>query len=104
MATEQHHQSQKRVLKQDGYLELPGAPCKMRNVLYHPQLNVLLLFDCGNLVKVLDANSGVILQTYVLGTNGEEVGEKIATHTHAYMGTGHTHRPSQMSIQWRTAN
>ncbi|XP_070142867.1 dual E2 ubiquitin-conjugating enzyme/E3 ubiquitin-protein ligase BIRC6 isoform X3 [Drosophila kikkawai] len=63
----------KRVLKQDGYLELPDAPFKMRNILYHPQLNVLLLFDCGNLVKVLDANSGVILQTYVLGTNGDHI-------------------------------
>ncbi|XP_037726370.1 baculoviral IAP repeat-containing protein 6 isoform X3 [Drosophila subpulchrella] len=75
MATEQHHQQ--RVLKQDGYLDLgdcnsaPARPFEMRNVVYHPQLNVLLLFDNGSTVKVLDANSGVILQTYQLSSNGD---------------------------------
>ncbi|KMZ04446.1 baculoviral IAP repeat-containing protein 6 isoform X6 [Drosophila simulans] len=77
MATEQHHQQ--RVLKQDGYLDLgdcnsaPSRPFEMRNVVYHPQLNVLLLFDNGSTVKVLDANSGVILQTYQLSSNGDSI-------------------------------
>ncbi|XP_015009950.2 baculoviral IAP repeat-containing protein 6 isoform X4 [Drosophila erecta] len=77
MATEQHHQQ--RVLKQDGYLDLgdcnsaPSRPFEMRNVVYHPQLNVLLLFDNGSTVKVLDANSGVILQTYQLNSNGDSI-------------------------------
>lgn len=52
----------------------PSRPFEMRNVVYHPQLNVLLLFGQGNTVKVLDANSGVILQTYQLGANGEQSG------------------------------
>ncbi|XP_030370289.1 baculoviral IAP repeat-containing protein 6 isoform X2 [Scaptodrosophila lebanonensis] len=71
MATEQ------RTLKQDGYLDVgddndvPGGfpPFEMRNILYHPHLNVLLAFGVNNLVKVLDVNSGVILQTYQLSTN-----------------------------------
>ncbi|XP_070137301.1 dual E2 ubiquitin-conjugating enzyme/E3 ubiquitin-protein ligase BIRC6 isoform X1 [Drosophila bipectinata] len=92
-----NQQQQQRVLKQDGYLDVgegtdggggvggvgggagggsggtPSRPFEMRNVVYHPQLNVLLLFGQGNTVKVLDANSGVILQTYQLGTNGDNI-------------------------------
>lgn len=91
MATEQHHQQ--RVLKQDGYLDLgdcnsaPSRPFEMRNVVYHPQLNVLLLFDNGSTVKVLDANSGVILQTYHLSSNGKISEEK----NHTYAHTNGTH-------------
>ncbi|XP_062126380.1 baculoviral IAP repeat-containing protein 6 isoform X3 [Drosophila sulfurigaster albostrigata] len=74
---------EQRILKQDGYLDvgddssndavLPGgAPLfEIRNVVYHPQLNVLLAFGVNNLVKVLDVNSGVTLQTYQLSTNAE---------------------------------
>ncbi|EDW37820.1 GL13174 [Drosophila persimilis] len=71
MATEQ------RILKQDGYLDVgdnsgaPARPFEMRNIVYHPQLNVLLLFGCNNVVKVLDVNSGVVLQTYKLSKNGK---------------------------------
>ncbi|XP_015038690.2 baculoviral IAP repeat-containing protein 6 isoform X3 [Drosophila pseudoobscura] len=73
MATEQ------RILKQDGYLDVgdnsgaPARPFEMRNIVYHPQLNVLLLFGFNNVVKVLDVNSGVVLQTYKLSKNGESV-------------------------------
>lgn len=108
MATEQHHQQ--RVLKQDGYLDLgdcnsaPSRPFEMRNVVYHPQLNVLLLFDNGSTVKVLDANSGVILQTYHLSSNGKISEEKKITPMHTRMGHTHSHWRTQMSIQWKTAN
>ncbi|XP_064535866.1 baculoviral IAP repeat-containing protein 6 isoform X5 [Drosophila montana] len=76
---------EQRILKQDGYLDvgddssndgvLPGgAPVfEIRNIVYHPQLNVLLAFGVNNLVKVLDVNSGVILQTYQLSTNADSV-------------------------------
>lgn len=75
---------EQRILKQDGYLDvgddssndgvLPGgAPVfEIRNIVYHPQLNVLLAFGVNNLVKVLDVNSGVTLQTYQLSTNGKQ--------------------------------
>ncbi|TDG43863.1 hypothetical protein AWZ03_009727 [Drosophila navojoa] len=76
---------EQRILKQDGYLDvgddssndgvLPGgAPVfEIRNIAYHPHLNVLLAFGVNNLVKVLDVNSGVILQTYQLSTNAENL-------------------------------
>lgn len=47
-------------LKKDGYLNVDVAA---RNIVYHPHLNVILIFTkCGD-VKVLDVNSGVILQS-----------------------------------------
>lgn len=47
-------------LKKDGYLNVDVAT---RNIVYHPHLNVILIFTkCGD-VKVLDVNSGVILQS-----------------------------------------
>ncbi|XP_017867101.1 PREDICTED: baculoviral IAP repeat-containing protein 6 isoform X7 [Drosophila arizonae] len=76
---------EQRILKQDGYLDvgddssndgvLPGgAPVfEIRNIVYHPHLNVLLAFGVNNLVKVLDVNSGVILQTYQLSTNADNL-------------------------------
>jgi len=76
----------------------------MRNVVYHPQLNVLLLFDNGSTVKVLDANSGVILQTYQLSSNGKiSWGKNHHTYVHTD-GATHPHWRTKMSIQWRTAN
>lgn len=83
MATEQ------RILKPDGYLDVTcGTSSKStnansenteadeeesietRSIVYHPNLNVILVFDSINQVKVLDVHSGVVLQTYNLG-NGK---------------------------------
>lgn len=47
-------------LKKDGYLNVEVAA---RNIVYHPHLNVILIFTKSGDVKVLDVNSGVILQS-----------------------------------------
>ncbi|XP_067616443.1 baculoviral IAP repeat-containing protein 6 isoform X2 [Eurosta solidaginis] len=60
--------AEQRVLKQDGYLDV-GSVEESRNIAYHPHLNVILVFDSSNQVKILDVHSGVILQTYNLGGN-----------------------------------
>uniref|UniRef100_W8AIN7 Dual E2 ubiquitin-conjugating enzyme/E3 ubiquitin-protein ligase BIRC6 n=1 Tax=Ceratitis capitata TaxID=7213 RepID=W8AIN7_CERCA len=60
--------AEQRVLKQDGYLDV-GNVEESRNIAYHPHLNVILVFDSSNQVKILDVHSGVILQTYNLGGN-----------------------------------
>lgn len=72
MATEQ------RILKQDGYLDV-GNAVESRNIAYHPHLNVILVFDYSNQVKILDVHSGVILQTYKLGGNGKNIIEQSFT-------------------------
>ncbi|XP_034488815.1 baculoviral IAP repeat-containing protein 6 [Drosophila innubila] len=76
---------EQRILKHDGYLDMGDDSCndavlprgarlfEIRNIVYHPQLNVLLAFGVNNLVKVLDVNSGVTLQTYQLSTNAESL-------------------------------
>lgn len=46
------------LLKEDGYL---NVDCKSRKIIYHPNLNVILIFD-DNFLKVLDVNSGALLQ------------------------------------------
>lgn len=97
---------EQRILKQDGYLDvgddssndgvLPGgAPLfEIRNIVYHPHLNVLLAFGVNNLIKVLDVNSGVTLQTYQLSTNGkckhqimQQPQQQFTTYVHIYMHT-----------------
>ena len=50
------------VLKEDGYL---NVDCKSQKIIYHPNLNVILIFD-DNFLKVLDVNSGVLLQSCLL--------------------------------------
>ncbi|XP_036324883.1 baculoviral IAP repeat-containing protein 6 isoform X2 [Rhagoletis pomonella] len=60
--------AEQRILKQDGYLDV-GNVVESRNIAYHPHLNVILVFDSSNQVKILDVHSGVILQTYKLGGN-----------------------------------
>ncbi|KAM7359256.1 BIR repeat containing ubiquitin-conjugating enzyme isoform 2-T2 [Cochliomyia hominivorax] len=87
MATEQ------RILKQDGYLDVgsisrctvsmgngdvvtsptsnsssvvDGRVVHTTSIVYHPNLNVILVFDSINQIKVLDVHSGIILQTYHL--------------------------------------
>lgn len=79
--------AEQRVLKPDGYLDVPAdsgtSNCSIktngdseeesietRSIVYHPNLNVILVFDSINQVKVLDVHSGAILQTYHLG-NGK---------------------------------
>ncbi|XP_073817547.1 BIR repeat containing ubiquitin-conjugating enzyme isoform X2 [Musca autumnalis] len=80
MATEQ------RILKPDGYLDVTTSSkstnansenteadeeetIETRSIVYHPNLNVILVFDSINQVKVLDVHSGVVLQTYHLGND-----------------------------------
>lgn len=49
-------------LKEDGYLNVDAEAVR---IVYHPFLNVILVFTRGgDEVKVLDVNSGVILQSY----------------------------------------
>lgn len=47
-------------LKEDGYLNVDVAT---KHIVYHPHLNVILIFTKTGDVKVLDVNSGVILQS-----------------------------------------
>ncbi|XP_058811824.1 baculoviral IAP repeat-containing protein 6 isoform X3 [Topomyia yanbarensis] len=48
-------------LKEDGYLNVDTDSVR---IVYHPFLNVILVFTRSSEVKVLDVNSGVILQSY----------------------------------------
>ncbi|XP_058461839.1 baculoviral IAP repeat-containing protein 6 isoform X2 [Malaya genurostris] len=48
-------------LKEDGYLNVDSDSV---GIVYHPFLNVILVFTRSSEVKVLDVNSGVILQSY----------------------------------------
>ncbi|XP_065072528.1 baculoviral IAP repeat-containing protein 6 isoform X2 [Ochlerotatus camptorhynchus] len=48
-------------LKEDGYLNVDAESVR---IVYHPFLNVILVFTREGEVKVLDVNSGVILQSY----------------------------------------
>lgn len=86
--------AEQRILKQDGYLDVgsisrggavpmdssgsctqsptnavaiaDGMTIETTSIVYHPNLNVILVFDSINQIKVLDVHSGVILQTYHL--------------------------------------
>lgn len=51
------------LLKEDGYLNIDT---KSTNIIYHSNLNVILVFTKNDEVKVLDINSGVILQSCCL--------------------------------------
>lgn len=48
------------VLKEDGYLNVDIA---LRQIVYHPSLNVILICTDTETVHVLDVNSGVVLQS-----------------------------------------
>ncbi|XP_037827973.1 baculoviral IAP repeat-containing protein 6 isoform X2 [Lucilia sericata] len=89
--------AEQRILKQDGYLDvgsisrgglvsmesgtvvkspasstssiIDGRAVQTTSIVYHPNLNVILVFDSINQIKVLDVHSGVILQTYHLGND-----------------------------------
>lgn len=47
-------------LKEDGYL---NVDTESTHIIYHPHLNVILVFTKTGDVKVIDVNSGVILQS-----------------------------------------
>nr|CAI5841120.1 unnamed protein product [Callosobruchus analis] len=48
------------ILNEDGYL---NVDTDVKEIIYHPSLNVILICTTSGLVKVLDVNSGVILQS-----------------------------------------
>lgn len=48
------------LLKEDGYLNIDT---ETTNIVYHSNLNVILVFTKHDELKVLDINSGVILQS-----------------------------------------
>lgn len=58
-------------LKEDGYL---NVDTESSSIVYHPFLNVILVIARSGEVKLLDANSGVILQSYRISGKGEFVG------------------------------
>uniref|UniRef100_A0A182SYF5 UBC core domain-containing protein n=1 Tax=Anopheles maculatus TaxID=74869 RepID=A0A182SYF5_9DIPT len=53
-------------LKEDGYLNVDA---ESRLITYHPYLNVIIVIGSNSEVKLLDVNSGVILQTYRISDN-----------------------------------
>ncbi|XP_037945587.1 baculoviral IAP repeat-containing protein 6-like isoform X2 [Teleopsis dalmanni] len=71
-----------KIFKQDGYLtvnlgsgisSLNECQVEASNIVYHPNLNVILVFDNANELKILDVHSGTILQTYSLvGSDGDK--------------------------------
>ncbi|XP_017776572.1 PREDICTED: baculoviral IAP repeat-containing protein 6 isoform X2 [Nicrophorus vespilloides] len=48
------------LLKEDGYL---NADTDLKQIVYHPTLNVILICTNSGVVRVLDVNSGVVLQS-----------------------------------------
>lgn len=48
------------ILNEDGYL---NADTDIKEIVYHPTLNVILLCTKSGVVKVLDVNTGVVLQS-----------------------------------------
>lgn len=51
------------LLKEDGYL---NADTDLNRIVYHPSLNVILICTKTGVVRVLDVNSGVVLQSSCL--------------------------------------
>lgn len=56
------------LLKEDGYINI-DSDCS--NIIYHPNLNIILVFSKHGYVDVLDVNSGVVLArtSKLSGTN-----------------------------------
>lgn len=48
------------LLNEDGYLKVDTD---VKEIIYHPSLNVILICTNSGVVRVLDVNSGVILQS-----------------------------------------
>lgn len=59
------------LLNEDGYL---NADTDIKEIIYHPTLNVILICTNSGIVRVLDVNSGVVLQSSYL--SGEEKSEE----------------------------
>ncbi|XP_055696918.1 baculoviral IAP repeat-containing protein 6 isoform X3 [Phlebotomus papatasi] len=57
-------------LKEDGYL---NVDTESTHIIYHPHLNVILVFTKTGDVKVIDVNSGVILQSCPLAADGGRI-------------------------------
>lgn len=54
------------LLNEDGYLNIDSD---IKEIIYHPPLNVIIICTSSGIVRVLDVNSGVILQSsYLSGT------------------------------------
>lgn len=51
------------LLNEDGYL---NADTDIKEIIYHPTLNVILICTNSGIVRVLDVNSGVVLQSSYL--------------------------------------
>lgn len=51
------------MLNEDGYL---NVDTDVKEIVYHPSLNVILICTRSGVVRVLDVNSGVILQSSYL--------------------------------------
>lgn len=56
------------LLKEDGYL---NADTDLKQIVYHPTLNVILICTNSGLVRVLDVNSGLVLQSTSLSGKGK---------------------------------
>lgn len=54
------------LLKEDGYLNVDST---VKQIVYHPSLNVILICTDLEIVHVLDVNSGVLLQSSRLSGN-----------------------------------
>lgn len=54
-------------LKPDGCLYVGPLGSQVTDIIFHSNLNVMLVFGQSNGLKVLDINSGVILQSTELG-------------------------------------
>ncbi|KAL1493780.1 hypothetical protein ABEB36_009469 [Hypothenemus hampei] len=59
------------LLNEDGYLKVDTD---VKDIIYHPSLNVILICTNTGIVRVLDVNSGVILQSSTLSAkNGNDI-------------------------------
>lgn len=61
------------VLNEDGYL---NVDTDVKEIIYHPSLNVILIIAPSGVVRVLDVNSGVILQTSSLSGSSKNDSEQ----------------------------
>lgn len=63
------------ILNEDGYL---NADTDIKEIIYHPTLNVILICTKSGIVRVLDVNSGVVLQSsYLSGKKKFQIGNEL---------------------------
>lgn len=70
------------LLKEDGYLNVDTT---LKQIVYHPSLNVILICTDLEIVHVLDVNSGVVLQSSRLSGKCHVVLIVFSTITQAHM-------------------